>query len=599
MWPVEKARRLTVLGYLVIAVVVLLIVRLGWMQLLQGPQYKRVADANRMRKITATAPRGTIYDRNKAVLADSRPSFALSVIPSEYTNARDATPLLANITGLARQDIERMIKEGEEFLYTPVRIKIDIDQDVIAKVEERKYYLPGVIIEAVPVRYYPYKELAAHMLGFVGRISEEEYAVRKGQGYHPVDLIGKDGLEREWEQTLRGQDGGREVEVNAAGDEVGAIGEKASVPGKALGLTLDANLQKAAEDALTAQIAASRSIGEPAKGGAVIVLEVKTGAVLAMASSPGYDPNIFAGGITYKNWNSLINNPGYPLTNRAIQNAYPPASVFKIVTAAAALDAGLATPDEIVEDKGYYMLSGWKFYGWAVKGLGPMNVVEGLAKSSDPYFYEMGRRLGADRLASYALTFGLGSKSGIKLPGEVEGLVPTEEWKRNTYDEEWYPGETLIAAIGQGYYLTTPMQQALLAMAVANNGIIFRPVLVDRIYNPDGTPAAAIEPEVARIVYLHSDIWKNIQQGMEAVVSRGSAASVFRGMPQPVAGKTGSGETGRGTTHSWFAGYAPADTPAISLVAFVEEGGDGSVAATPVARKVLEAYFDIQGKKTQ
>lgn len=598
MWTTETTRRVTVLGYIVIGIITLLILRLAWMQILQGPQYKRVADENRIRQITAQAPRGAMYDQKGAVLADNRPSFALSVIPNEYTNPKDATPLLASITGVSQQEIERMIKDGEEFPYTPVRIKRDIDQATVAKVQERKYYLPGVIIEAVPVRYYPYKQLSAHVLGFVGRISEEEYAARKEKGYHPNDLVGKDGLEREWESFLRGQDGGREVEVNALGEEIGLVGDRAAIPGRALGLTLDANLQKAAEEAITAQISISKQIGEPAKGGAVMVLNVKNGAVLAMASNPSYDPNIFAGGIGTKDWNALINNPNNPLSNRVIQNSFPPGSVFKIVTAAAVLERGLTTPEEIIEDKGFYMLNGWKFSGWKVEGLGPLNIVDALAWSSDPYFYEMGRRLGADNLATYALTFGFGSKSGIRLAGEDSGLVPTEEWKLKTYKEEWLPGETLIAAIGQGYYNATPVQQALLLMAVANGGVVYRPMLVDRIMSPDGNVAETIEPEILRTIYLRPEVWESIRRGLEAVVSKGTGKAVFQGIGKTAAGKSGSAETGRGTTHSWFACYAPADNPEIAVVAFVEDGGEGSVAAAPVVRKVLEAYFGIAGKST-
>jgi penicillin-binding protein 2 len=596
MWISEKSRRVTILGYVVIAIIGVLVMRLAWMQILQGPQYKQIADENRIRRITAQAPRGIIYDRNGAALADNRPSFALSIIPNEYTNPQDATPLLSGITGLSPEEIERMIKQGGEFPYTPVRLKRDIDQALVAKVQERNYSLPGVIIEALPVRYYPYKELAAHLLGYVGRIAEDEYTARKDQGYHPNDLVGKDGLEREWENLLRGTNGGREVEVNAVGDEIRPIGDRAGLPGKALGLTIDANLQKAAEEALNAQVSTSRKIGEPAKGGAVVVLNVKNGAVLAWASNPSFDPNMFAGGISAKDWNALITNPNNPLTNRVIQNSYPPGSVFKIVTAAAALDRGVTTPEEIIEDKGVYILNGWKFYGWKKEGLGPMGVVDALGFSSDPYFYEMGRRLGADTLASYALTFGLGNKSGVKLAGEESGFVPTEEWKRKTYGEDWYPGETLIAAIGQGYYLATPMQQALLLMAVANRGIVYRPMLVDRIYNPDGTLAETMEAEVLRRVYLRTEIWESIRHGLENVVSKGSAAIPLQGIGRSVAGKTGSAETGRGTTHSWFACYAPADNPEIVVAALVEEGGDGSVAAAPVVRKVLEAYFGILPK---
>ncbi|HMM21964.1 MAG TPA: penicillin-binding protein 2 [Selenomonadales bacterium] len=593
MLDLEKSRRLRILAVVAGAVVGLLIVRLGWMQLWQGGQYKKMAEENRLRKFYSQAPRGTIYDRNGAPIVANRPSFAISILPAEYTNPREETPFLAELTGVPQAEIEALLAAGQELSYTPVRVQRDVDQATLTRLEERRVRLPGVIVEAVPVRQYTYGKLAAHLLGYVGRISEEEYAVRKQAGYNLSDLIGKDGLERVWEDSLRGVDGGREVEVNAQGEEVGLAGEKAAIAGKSLVLTIDANLQKAAEEALEAQIKASRGRGAPAKGGAVVVIDVRTGGVRAMASSPAFDPNVFARGITTRNWSALLADPNNPLTNRAIQNAYPPASVFKIVTASAALDSGLTNPDEIFDDKGVYELSGWKFYGWETSGLGKLSLSDALTWSSDPAFYELGRRLGADRLASYALTFGFGAPSGIRLPGEAAGMVPTEAWKETTYGEPWYPGETLIAAIGQGYYLATPMQQALLLMAVANGGIIYRPMLVDKVLNPDGTPQTQLQPEVARTIYLKPEHWEAIRRGLEAVPVKGTAASVFQGFGQTLAGKTGSAETGRGTVHSWFACYAPADKPEVAIAVLVEDGGEGSTTAAPVVRKVLEAYFGL------
>ncbi len=595
MWD-EKSRRIGILALIAAGIIGVLVLRLVWMQLFQGGQYKKIAEQNRTRQITDQAPRGTIYDRNGAVIVSNRPSFALSIIPGEYTNPEGTTPLLSTITGVPADEIERLLKGSEDFLYTPVRVKRDIDAAMIAQVEERQDYLPGVIIEAIPVRQYMYKELAAHVLGFVGRISEEEYARRKSQGVRATDLVGKDGLEREWEETLRGIDGGLRLEVNAGGEEVRSLGDRAAIAGKGLVLTIDANLQKAAEEALAVQITASRNLGAPATGGAIVALDVKTGGVLAMASNPAFDPNVFAGGISSREWNKLVANPNTPLSNRAIQNIYPPASVFKIVTAAAALEMELATPGEIFDDRGVYVLNGWSFYGWNTKGLGKLTVSGALAWSSDPVFYELGRRLGADNLASYALTFGYGQKSGIKLAGEEKGIVPTTEWKQATYGEGWYPGETLIAAIGQGYYLVTPLQQALLAMAAANSGIVYKPMLVDKVLTPEGNLADKLQPEILRTIYLRPEVWDTIRQGMIAVIASGTGAATFKGFPQTVAGKSGSAETGRNTTHSWFVCYAPVETPEIAVAVFVEDGGEGSMAAAPVARRVLEAYFSIPGK---
>jgi len=592
MWDLEKNRRIKIMAWIIAAIIGALILRLAWMQIFQGPQYKKIAEENRIRQVVAQAPRGTVYDRNGAILISNRPSFAISVIPSEYTNAA-AGSIISEIAGLTPDEIEKMVRDGEKFPFTPVRLKRDADASMITKIEERKENLPGVIIEAVPIRHYVYNTLAAHVFGYVGTISDEEYEKRKELGYRPNDLMGKAGLEREYEEVLRGIDGGLQVEINAMGEEVQVLGNKPAIQGRGLVLTIDANIQKAAEEALGLQIEASRKMGEAAKGGSAVVLDIKTGGVLAMVSLPSFDPNVFAGGITTKDWSALINNPNNPLTNRSIQSIYPPASVFKIITAAAALEMNYTNSSEIFQDKGVYILNGWSFYGWNTKGLGPLNVVGALALSSDPVFYELGHRMGIDNLASYALTFGLGKKTGIKLLGEEAGLVPTEEWKMTTFGEGWYPGETLIAAIGQGYYLVTPLQQAMVLMAVANGGVVYRPILADKVLNVDGQVETKFAPEILRTVYLRPDTWEVIRQGLTAVTTTGTGATVFNGFPHKVAGKTGSGESGRGTTHSWFACYAPADDPKIAVAVLVDEGGEGSVAAGPVARKILEAYFGI------
>ena len=595
MWITEKSRRINIMAWTVVAVIVLLMLRLAWMQLVHGPQYKKVAEENRIHQVTEQAPRGNIFDRNGALLVTNRPSFAVSIIPAEYNNDHNITAMLADMIGIQPEQIEKMLKNGEEFPYIPIRVKRDIDSILQAKIQERKDELPGVMIEAVPVRQYIYKDLAANVIGFLGSINEEEYAAKKTQGYKPTDFIGKDGLEQEWEEVLRGIDGRLQVEVNALGEEIQFIGEKKAVSGKGLILTIDGNLQKAVQDALREQIEQSRGAGEPVKGGCAIVLDVHTGAVRAMASYPSFDPNIFAGGISTKDWNGLINNPYHPLANKAIQSTYPPGSVFKIITAAAALDKGYVTKDEIFEDRGVYILGGWSFYGWKTEGLGKLNIVDAIAFSSDPVFYELGRRMGIDTLASYALTFGLGQKSGIKLQGEEKGLVPTENWKQVTYDEPWYPGETIIAAIGQGYYLTTPLQQALLLMAVANGGKIYRPILVDKVLSADGAVIQSYQSEVIHTIYLKPEAWDIIRNGLVAVTTKGTGLGVFQGITPTVAGKSGSAETGTGTVHSWFACYAPAENPEIAVAVLVEEGGEGSVAAAPVVRKIVEAYFD--GKK--
>jgi penicillin-binding protein 2 len=592
MWSWEKLQRINTLAVIMAVMMLLLVGRLAWMQILQGPQYKKVAEENRTRQIVAQAPRGTIYDCNGAVLVSNRPSFAVSVIPAAYLHPQTEDPILAEITGVSPEEIEKMLNETEDAAYTPIRIKRDVNEAIIAEIEEHKAYLPGVIVEAVPVRYYPYRQMAAHVLGYMGSINKEEYAKRKGQGYRLNDLIGKAGVEKEWESTLKGVDGGLQIEVNAQGEQVQRIGSKSPVPGKSLVLTIDANLQKVAEEALRQQILVTRSIGQPAQGGCAVVLDVHNGAVLALASSPAFDPNLFAGGISIKDWDDLLKDPNRPLADKVIENTYPPGSVYKIVTLAAALDLGVANIDEIFDDKGVFHYDGWNFYGWDTAGLGELNLVDALAWSSDPVFYELGRRIGADRLAGYALTFGFGKKTGIALAGEKAGLVPTKEWKQQVFGEPWYAGETIIAAIGQGYDLVTPLQQAMLLMAVANNGKVFRPMVVNKIITPEGKLIKKYQPEVLETVNLRPEVWKTIKQGLEEVTAKGTAATAFRDFQPRVAGKTGSAETGSGTVHSWFACYAPSDNPEIAVAVLVEHGGDGAVSAVPVAKKIVSAYFD-------
>ena len=430
----------------------MLLARLLWLQVLHGPEYKRFSEENAVRKTILSAPRGAVYDQNCIVLVGNRPSFAVEILPGNYTNPA-VTPLFAQILEVRTDEINKMRTAAQESTYTPVILKRDVGQTILAKIEEQKNYLSGVVLEVVPVRQYVYRAMAAQIFGYLGNISAIEYRQRKNQGYHISDFIGKAGLELVYENYLKGTDGSYEVEVNAAGEEVKLLGTRPAKPGKAITLTIDANLQKAAETVLSETITASRYRGDPAKGAAAVVLEVKTGAVLAMVSQPAYDPNIFAAGISEAAWQKIVNDPLSPMTNRVIENTFPLGSVFKIITGAADLDTKATTPSEIFYDTGKYILNGWTFYGWAPKGLGRLNLSDALTWSSDPVFYELGRRIGINKLADYAATFGFGQKTGINLLGEAAGNVPTTEWKEQTYKEEWYPGETLIAAIGQGYWL--------------------------------------------------------------------------------------------------------------------------------------------------
>ena len=452
----EDAReRLDILTVVLGLIFVVLVSRLAYLQVYSGHEYQRLAEGNRTRQVAVVAPRGDFYDRNGVMLVTSRPGFVVSILPGNTPTPQEVIEKTAAILGVGTQEIIQRLGRSK-VPFEPVRLKIDVGQDVVAKIEERRTELPGVVVEVLPVRNYIHNQLGVHIFGYVSEISETELATLGPKGYRAADLIGQSGLERKYDLNLKGVDGGSQIEVDVAGRMVQVLAKKDPVPGQNLVLTLDYRLQKVAEEALDEQLQylQTRTGHRKAQAGAVVVMNPKTGEVLALVSRPAFDPNQFIGGISTKNWNLINENPFHPMDNRAIAGEYPPGSTFKIVTGTAALELNKVRPEEKIFDSGQHWLV--PKGNDAGEALGWINFFQALSMSDNVYFYEMGNRMGIDALEKYARLFGLGAYTGIDLPGESDGLVANRQYKEKNFNEEWYLAETFDAAIGQGFQLATP-----------------------------------------------------------------------------------------------------------------------------------------------
>lgn len=571
-----------IISVLVIAV---LIGRAAYLQIYQGEYYAGLADGNRIRIVPSMAPRGTFYDRNGELLVTNRPGFSVSLLPLTAPISDDVIDRLSDLLKVPTDEIKTKIAGHSGF--NPIRIKTDVTPDIVSIIEEQKSQYPGVVIEVTPIRDYILKQEGAHTFGYVSEINDTELEKMKDEGYKSGDIIGKFGLEKVYDKELRGENGGQQVEVDVSGKPVQILGRKEPIPGDDLELTIDINLQQAAEKAVDEQLT---QIG--AHAAAAVVMNPQTGEILAMVSRPAFDPNLFAHGISSKDWNQLNNDPYHPMDNKTITGEYPPGSTFKIVTGTAALTEGVVTPDEQIFDSGHH----WIIPKGNADGeaLGWLNFRTALAHSDNVYFYEMGNRLGIDRLEKYARMFGLGAKTGIDLPYEATGLVANRRYKEKNFDDgEWYLSETFDAAIGQGFNLVTPLQAAMVMGEIAADGKRYKPHVVNRIIAPDGSVVKDFQPELLSQLDVPEEDIKLVQDGLHDVTKYGTAASSFRGFTVDIAGKTGTAENSQGRDHGWFVAYGPFDNPNIVVAVIVENGGYGSQSAVPIGRKILEAAFGL------
>ena len=571
-----------IISVLVIAV---LIGRAAYLQIYQGEYYAGLADGNRIRIVPSMAPRGTFYDRNGELLVTNRPGFSVSLLPLTAPISDDVIARLSDLLKVPTDEIKTKIAGHSGF--NPIRIKTDVTPDIVSIIEEQKSQYPGVVIEVTPIRDYILKQEGAHTFGYVSEINDTELEKMKDEGYKSGDIIGKFGIEKIYDKELRGENGGQQVEVDVSGKPVQILGRKEPVPGDDLELTIDIKLQQAAEKAVDEQLT---QIG--AHAAAAVVMNPQTGEILAMVSRPAFDPNLFAHGISSKDWNQLNNNPYHPMDNKTITGEYPPGSTFKIVTGTAALTEGVVTPDEQIFDSGHH----WIIPKGNADGeaLGWLNFRTALAHSDNVYFYEMGNRLGIDRLEKYARMFGLGAKTGIDLPYEATGLVANRRYKEKNFDDgEWYLSETFDAAIGQGFNLVTPLQAAMVMGEIAADGKRYKPHVVNRIIAPDGSVVKDFQPELLSQLDVPEEDIKLVQDGLHDVTKYGTAASSFRGFTVDIAGKTGTAENSQGRDHGWFVAYGPFDNPNVVVAVIVENGGYGSQSAVPIGRKILEAAFGL------
>lgn len=593
-------RRLDVMKWLILLVFAVLISRLGYLQVVQGQHYVRLSDGNRIRIVSIKAPRGIFYDRNGVPLVSKRPSFAVTVATGSSPIPDAEMAALSRILDMDVAEIRGKINRHTGFSYVPVRLKNDVDQKTISKIEENRSAFPGIVIKAQPVRKYIYQDFAAHIFGYVGEISGAELQQKKGDGYKTGDIIGKAGLEKVYDKYIRGTAGAERIEVDVNGQPVQVLDERQPVPGNDVVLTLEYSIQQAAEQAMDERLRylQSRLHRRKAKAAAAVVMNPKTGEILAMASRPAFNPNVFNGGISEKDWNLLVGNPFNPLTNRAIAGEYPPGSVFKIITGTAALELGKVTTQEKILDTGKHWLipkgnAGGEALGW-------IDFKEALSKSDNVYFYEMGNRVGIDNLEKYARLYGLGTATGINLPGEAKGLVANRRYKEEMYEDRWYLSETFDAAIGQGFQLVTPLQMAMVMGEVANGGYRFRPFLVSKIVSPAGKTIQAFLPEQTGRANISGPTLAVIRHALQEVaLPGGTAAHVFQGFPVAIAGKTGTAENSQGDDHGWFVAYAPFANPQVVVAVVVEHGGYGSQSAAPIAKDILAAVFHVEASHAE
>lgn len=590
------AYRFEIMGVLCALIFLVLTSRVAYLQLYEGDYYKKQADGNRIRTTPIMAPRGIFYDRNGVPLVNNRPGFTVVVNAKDKSFTPEIAERLAEILQLSSIDIIQKVEKNKGN-FEPVLIKSDLTPEIVTKIEERRADLPGVIILVQPLRTYLFGEIAAHTIGYVSEISEGELEELKKKGYKAGNIIGKMGLEKYYDGILRGQDGATRVEVDVAGRIVQEMGKKEPIPGHSIYLTIDIEIQRAAEEAVKEHLKWLREYGgsPKANAAAVVVLDPRDGAVLALVSFPAFNPNSFVAGISHKEWNEISQNPYNPMDNKAISGEYPPGSTFKMVTGTAALELKKVTPQEQIFDGGHH---------WAVpqKGnsgggaLGWIDFNEALTKSDNVYFYEMSYRLGIDNIEKFAREFGYGSLTGINLFGESEGTVASVAYKRRVFNEDWYLAETFDAGIGQGFQLATPIQMAVVTAAIANGGTRYQPYLVSKIVTDKGELVEQIQPKAVGKLPMSQSTVAIIQKALRGVAQEGGTAWQLAAFPVPLAGKTGTSENSHGRDHGLFVSYAPADNPDIAVAVLVEQGGYGSVAAIPIAKRVFDEHFHLANK---
>ncbi len=553
--------------------------KLFYLQILNYPTYRALSNTNSLRLIPQRAPRGIITDRNGEILATNVPTYSLFIVPADVKAYSQSLVRLSQILGQPLSSLELLVESRRQRRkFEPIRLQSHLDDDLIAQIEENRVRLPGVYLQMEPERYYPHGELASHLLGYIGEISEDDLNRLKDTGYNVGDWVGKKGVERTYDRILRGENGGVQVEVDASGVQRRTLAYKKPIQGQTLQLSIDWKAQELAEKLLGDQI------------GSVVMTNPQTGEVLAMVSHPNFDPNEFVSGISYKDWNQLMKDKNHPLENRAIQGQYPPGSIFKLVTALGALEDGVVDFNKVFLCRGIFWYKTWPYRCWRTSGHGWMNMERAIIESCDIYFYQLGLLVKIDKIYRVARELGLGSKTKLDLDSEVAGLVPNPRWKESTQHMPWFPGNTIQMSIGQGYLLTTPLQMLDVTSGIAMNGKIFRPHLLYKVVDQNtGRTIFEKQPELLQEADINQDFLNFLKSTMEKVISSDSGTGKkarIKGIR--VAGKTGTSENPHGDNHAWFTAYAPAEDPKLAVIVLVENGGEGGVVSAPIAKRLME-----------
>jgi penicillin-binding protein 2 len=576
------------------------IVRLVYLQIISHEHFSTLSEKNRVNIVPVAPTRGLIYDRNGVLMAQNVPSFSLEIIPEQTENLDATLAGLSKLIAVSDDDIDsfrKRLQQKHPFESIPLRFRLSDEE--VARFAVNRYRFPGVDIQARLSRDYPFGKISSHVLGSVGRINETELNELDPSNYSGTTHVGKIGVEKSYESILHGTVGYQHEESNARGRVLRVLQRIAPTPGQNIYLTIDMDLQTVAE------------MGLEGKRGALVALNPKTGEVLAMVSVPGVDPNLFVNGISTQQYQALQDDPDQPLFNRVLSGQYPPGSTIKPFLALAGLEFKEVTPATQLFCQGWYSLPGdtHRYRDWKREGHGEMTVSTAIVHSCDVYFYQLARLLGIDRIYKYLGYFGLGKKTGIDLPGELSGLLPSRAWKRAAHQEPWYPGETLITGIGQGYNLVTPLQLAEATAILANRGTILQPHILHAI-QPVGSSELLPQPPIpqGKVPVADPSNWDTVIAAMEDVVNtpEGTAYGISRGASYRIAGKTGTAQVfgvkqnarykkeeieERLQDHALFIAFAPAEDPEIAVAVIVENGGHGGSAAAPIARAVMDRYF--------
>lgn len=566
-------------GYIVLGLFFILAIRLWQLQILQGDVYRKMSEENRLRIVRTAAARGIIYDRNGTPLVKNTPYYFVSMNPQDLK--RLDIPALADLLIMDENSLRERIGRTEQTVYEPIRLKEGLSFKDIARIEARRSDFPGLAVDVDVSRDYLFGSTGAHIIGYLGKPNQYQYASPEFRDVPSNAFIGQWGAERLYDKTLRGASGERVIEVDALGRELRLLREKPPLRGEDIKLAVDIDLQRQAEE----------SFGE--KTGALVAIKPDTGEILAFMSKPSFDPNLFTRGIKPKQWEELNQNKKLPMLNRALQSQYPPGSTFKIITAIAALEEGAVDANTKVLCEGAIAYGKWRFGCWQKSGHGELSLHRGMVESCDVYFYELGKRLGIDKIAAYARMFGLGRESGLQMAKERQGLIPDTKWKKEKRKQQWYLGETFNASIGQGYVAATPFQMAQMTSVVANGGHIYKPSML----------ALENKPVPVEKLNIRQETFDTVKKALFGVVNEnGGTGWVARSSTTSICGKTGTAQVvamkrdakrlpEMYRDHAWFVAFAPYEAPEIALSVMVEHGGHGGDAAAPIAKRTIEAYM--------